>query len=194
MARNKIALIGAGQIGGTLAHLIGLKELGDVVLFDIAEGIPQGKALDLVQSSPVEGFDAKLTQVRPFHLVGGGTTDVARMMRLGGYRHREDGRFVAVDLPYRNERFGLVVATTNPIRIYVDGALVAQNDQGGGATALFTLPAAGTGKPPRLMIKVLQRAGDPQFAFTAQLRDDLGRALTDVTRELVFTLGPNGGI
>ena len=48
MARNKIALIGAGQIGGTLAHLIGLKELGDVVLFDIAEGIPQGKALDLV--------------------------------------------------------------------------------------------------------------------------------------------------
>lgn len=48
MARPKIALIGAGQIGGTLAHLIGLKELGDVVLFDIAEGIPQGKALDLI--------------------------------------------------------------------------------------------------------------------------------------------------
>ena len=59
MARNKIALIGAGQIGGTLAHLIGLKELGDVVLFDIAEGIPQGKALDIAQSSPVDGFDAK---------------------------------------------------------------------------------------------------------------------------------------
>ena len=47
MARNKIALIGAGQIGGTLAHLVGLKELGDVVLFDIAEGVPQGKALDI---------------------------------------------------------------------------------------------------------------------------------------------------
>jgi hypothetical protein len=59
MARNKIALIGAGQIGGTLAHLAGLKELGDVVLFDIAEGIPQGKALDIAQSSPVDGFDAK---------------------------------------------------------------------------------------------------------------------------------------
>jgi len=57
MARNKIALIGAGQIGGTLAHLIGLKELGDVVLFDIAEGVPEGKALDIAQSSPVEGFD-----------------------------------------------------------------------------------------------------------------------------------------
>jgi malate dehydrogenase len=60
MARNKIALIGAGMIGGTLAHLAGLKDLGDVTLFDIAEGMPDGKALDLAQSSPVEGFDAAL--------------------------------------------------------------------------------------------------------------------------------------
>jgi malate dehydrogenase len=59
MARKKIALVGAGQIGGTLAHLIGLKELGDVALFDIAEGIPQGKALDIAESSPVSGFDAR---------------------------------------------------------------------------------------------------------------------------------------
>jgi len=58
MSRRKIALIGAGQIGGTLAHLAGLKELGDVVLFDIAEGIPQGKALDIAESAPVEGFHA----------------------------------------------------------------------------------------------------------------------------------------
>src|SRR5258707_6000046 len=61
MARNKIALIGAGQIGGTLALLAGLKELGDVVLFDVVEGVPQGKALDLVQGSPIEGYDAKFT-------------------------------------------------------------------------------------------------------------------------------------
>ena len=61
MARDKIALIGSGQIGGTLAHLIGLKELGDVVMFDIAEGVPQGKALDIAQSSPVDGFDAHMT-------------------------------------------------------------------------------------------------------------------------------------
>ena len=60
MARKKIALIGGGQIGGTLAHLIALKELGDVVLFDIVEGLPQGKTLDLAQSGPVEGFNAKL--------------------------------------------------------------------------------------------------------------------------------------
>ncbi len=61
MKRKKFALIGAGNIGGTLAHLILLKQLGDVVLFDIAEGIPQGKALDLAQSGPVEGFDASVT-------------------------------------------------------------------------------------------------------------------------------------
>jgi malate dehydrogenase len=60
MARKKIALVGAGQIGGTLAHLVGLKELGDVVVFDVVEGMPAGKALDLAQSSPVDGFDAKL--------------------------------------------------------------------------------------------------------------------------------------
>jgi malate dehydrogenase len=71
MARNKIALIGAGQIGGTLAHLVGLKELGDVVLFDIAEGIPQGKALDLAQSSPVDMFDAKLSGTNTYEAIEG---------------------------------------------------------------------------------------------------------------------------
>ena len=58
MARNKIALVGAGMIGGTLAHLVGLKELGDVVLFDIVEGLPDGKSLDIAESSPIEGFDS----------------------------------------------------------------------------------------------------------------------------------------
>src|SRR6187402_3666122 len=61
MARKKIALIGAGNIGGTLAHLAAKKELGDVVLFDVVEGVPQGKALDLSQCGPIEGFDAKIT-------------------------------------------------------------------------------------------------------------------------------------
>jgi malate dehydrogenase len=60
MARKKIALIGAGMIGGTLAHLAAMRELGDIVLFDIAEGIPEGKALDIAQSGPVDGFDAAL--------------------------------------------------------------------------------------------------------------------------------------
>jgi malate dehydrogenase len=71
MARNKIALIGAGHIGGTLAHLVGLKELGDVVLFDIVEGIPAGKALDLVESSPVEGFDAHFSGSNSYNAIEG---------------------------------------------------------------------------------------------------------------------------
>ena len=61
MARNKIALIGAGNIGGTLAHLIGLKDLGDVVLFDVFGGVAAGKALDIMQSGPVERFDSLMT-------------------------------------------------------------------------------------------------------------------------------------
>jgi malate dehydrogenase len=71
MARNKIALLGAGQIGGTLAHLAALKELGDIVLFDIAEGTPQGKALDLAQSGPVNGFNAALTGANSYEAIAG---------------------------------------------------------------------------------------------------------------------------
>ena len=71
MARTKIALIGAGMIGGTLAHLIGLKELGDVILFDISEGTPQGKALDLAQSGAVEGFDCTLKGTNSYADIAG---------------------------------------------------------------------------------------------------------------------------
>ena len=71
MARNKIALIGSGNIGGTLAHLAGIKELGDIVLFDIAEGIPQGKALDIAESSPVEGFDCVVSGANDYAEIAG---------------------------------------------------------------------------------------------------------------------------
>ena len=71
MARNKIALIGGGQIGGTLAHLAGLKGLGDVVIFDIADGLPQGKALDLAQSSTVEGYDADISGTGDYSDIAG---------------------------------------------------------------------------------------------------------------------------
>ena len=71
MARPKIALIGAGQIGGTLAHLAAMKELGDVVLFDIAEGTPQGKALDIAESGPAEGFDATLKGTNDYADIAG---------------------------------------------------------------------------------------------------------------------------
>ena len=71
MARKKIALIGAGQIGGTLAHLAALKELGDIVLFDIVDGVPQGKALDLAESGPVDGFNAKLSGASSYEAIAG---------------------------------------------------------------------------------------------------------------------------
>jgi malate dehydrogenase len=71
MARKKIALIGSGMIGGTLAHLAGMKELGDVVLFDIADGIPQGKGLDLAESSPVDGFNANYSGASDYSAIEG---------------------------------------------------------------------------------------------------------------------------
>ena len=71
MSRNKIALVGAGNIGGTLALLAGLKALGDVVLFDIVDGIPQGKALDIAEASPVEGFDARVTGSNDYSEISG---------------------------------------------------------------------------------------------------------------------------
>jgi malate dehydrogenase len=71
MARSKIALIGAGNIGGTLAHLVGLKELGDVVLFDVFGGVAAGKALDIMQSSPVDGFDSLMTGGSDYSAIAG---------------------------------------------------------------------------------------------------------------------------
>ena len=71
LARKKIALIGAGNIGGTLAHLAALKGLGDIVLFDVVEGVPQGKALDLSQCGPVEGFDAKIIGTNDYNDIAG---------------------------------------------------------------------------------------------------------------------------
>jgi malate dehydrogenase len=71
MARKKIALIGAGQIGGTLALLAGLKELGDIVLFDVVEGVPQGKSLDIAEAAPVEGFDAAISGSNDYSVIAG---------------------------------------------------------------------------------------------------------------------------
>ena len=71
MARKKIALIGAGQIGGTLALLAGLKDLGDIVLFDVVDGVPQGKALDIAEAAPVEGFDGKYSGACDYKAIKG---------------------------------------------------------------------------------------------------------------------------
>lgn len=71
MSRKKIALVGAGQIGGTLALLAGMKQLGDVVMVDIAEGVPQGKALDIAEAAPVEGFDGYFTGSNDYSAIAG---------------------------------------------------------------------------------------------------------------------------
>ena len=96
MARKKIALIGSGQIGGTLAHLIGLKELGDIVMFDIMEGIPQGKSLDIAESSPVEGFDAKYSGANSYEALDGeriGTSEQGNDGTNRGVNGDAKGRF-----------------------------------------------------------------------------------------------------
>jgi malate dehydrogenase len=120
MARPKIALIGAGQIGGTLAHLAAIKELGDIVLFDIAEGTPQGKALDIAQSGPSEGFDAKMKGANAYEDIAGAdvcivTAGVARkpgMSRddLLGINLKSVGEGIAAHAPN-----AFVICITNPL-------------------------------------------------------------------------------
>ena len=116
MARKKIALIGAGQIGGTLAHLVGLKELGDVVLFDIAEGIPQGKGLDIAESAPVDGFDAKYKGANDYSAIEG--ADVVMLFDTwGGILAHED--YESFSLRYSREIFRKV--TKVPTILFTKG-------------------------------------------------------------------------
>lgn len=127
MARHKIALIGAGNIGGTLALLAGLRELGDVTLFDIADGIPQGKALDIAEAAPVEGFDAKITGATGYRAIRGAdvvivTAGIARRPGMS----RDDligintGVMEAVGAGIRSHAPGaFVICITNPLDVMV---------------------------------------------------------------------------
>ncbi len=127
MARNKIALVGAGQIGGTLAHLAGLKDLGDVVLFDIVEGVPQGKSLDIAQSGAVEGFDGAMTGANDYSGIAGAdviivTAGVARkpgMSRddLIGINAKVISQVGAGIAKYAPDAF--VICITNPLDVMV---------------------------------------------------------------------------
>jgi malate dehydrogenase len=127
MARNKIALIGGGMIGGTLAHLAALKELGDITVFDIAEGLPQGKSLDIAQSGPVEGFDARLSGTSKYEAVEGAHVVIvtAGVPRKPGMS-RDDlleinlrvmGQVGAGIAKYAPEAF--VICITNPLDVMV---------------------------------------------------------------------------
>src|SRR6266404_6357815 len=104
MARKKIALVGSGNIGGTLALLIGLKQLGDVVLFDVVDGVPQGKALDIAQASPIEDFDAAITGGTDYAAIAGAdvvivTAGIARKPGMAGVLDSARFRtFIATEL------------------------------------------------------------------------------------------------
>jgi len=177
MARSKIALIGAGQIGGTLAHLIGLKELGDVVLFDIAEGIPQGKALDLVESSPVEGFDAQFTGTNSYDAIDGASVCIvtAGVPRKPGMS-RDD--LLGINLKVM-EQVGA------GIRKYAPGAFVICITNPLDAMVWALQKACGL--PKHMVVGMAGVLDSARFRFF--LADELNVSVEDVT---AFVLGGHG--
>ena len=177
MARHKISLIGAGNIGGTLAVLAGLKELGDITLFDIAEGIPQGKALDIAQASPIERFNATVTGANDYAALADSdvvivTAGVARKPGMS----RDD--LIGINTKVMNQvgagikahcPNAFVICITNPLDVMVG---VLQKASG--------LPAA----------KVVGMAGVLDSArFRLFLADEFNVSVEDVT---AFVLGGHG--
>lgn len=177
MARKKIALIGGGQIGGTLAHLAGLKELGDIVIFDIVDGIPQGKALDIAQSAPVSHFDATLKGTKSYAGIKGADVVIvtAGIPRKPGMS-RDD--LLAINLKVmrqvgegikKNAPNAFVICITNPLDAMV-----------------WALQKA-SGLPKN---KVVGMAGVLDSArFRHFLADEFGVSVKDVT---AFVLGGHG--
>ena len=177
MARNKIALVGAGNIGGTLALLAGLKELGDVVLFDIAKGIPQGKALDIAQASPVEGFNAASTGANGYTALKGAdvvivTAGVARkpgmsrddLVGINTKVMKQVGAGIRKNCPK-----AFVICITNPL------------------DAMVGVLQKASGLPTR---KVVGMAGVLDSArFRYFLAEEFGVSVEDVT---AFVLGGHG--
>src|ERR1700759_1061854 len=177
MARPKIALIGAGQIGGTLAHLIGMKELGDVVMFDIAEGTPQGKSLDIAESSPVDGYDANFTGVNAYEAIEGaavciGTAGVPRKPGMS----RDD--LLSINLKVMD-------TVGSGIKKYAPNAFVICITNPLDAMVWALQKACGLPKP-----KVVGMAGVLDSArFPYLLADEFNVSVKDVT---AMTLGGHG--
>jgi malate dehydrogenase len=177
MARKKIALIGAGQIGGTLALLAGLKELGDIVLFDVIDGVPQGKGLDIAEASPVEGFDAKIAGGSDYSVIAGADVVIvtAGFPRKPGMS-RDDligknaevvatvGRAIKQHCP---EAF--VITITNPLDVMV-----------------WVMREA-SGLPPHRVIGMAGVLDSARFRYF--LAEDMGVSVEDVT---AFVLGGHG--
>ncbi len=177
MARHKIALVGAGQIGGTLALLAGLKELGDIVLFDVAEGMPAGKALDLAQAGPVEGFDSALSGSNDYAAIAGSDVVIvtAGIPRKPGMS-RDD--LIATNA-------GIVKTVGGAIKQHCPDAfvIVITNPLDAMVWAMQKV----SGLPPE---KVVGMAGVLDSArFRHFLADEFGVSVEDVT---AFVLGGHG--
>ncbi len=177
MARSKIALIGAGNIGGTLAHLIGLKELGDVVLFDVFPGVAAGKALDIAQSGTVDGFDAEMSGAGDYSAIAGSDVVIvtAGFPRMPGMS-RDDllsknaGVIGQVAAGIREHAPGaFVICITNPLDVMV---WVLQQK---------------SGLPPHMVVGMAGVLDSARFKlFLAQ---EFGVSVEDVT---AFVLGGHG--
>jgi len=177
MARNKIALIGTGQVGGTIALLAGLKELGDIILFDIVEGVPQGKALDIVQGSTIEGYDAVIKGSNDYSDIAGADIVIvtAGIPRKPGMS-RDDlietnakvvatvGKAIKQHCPH-----AFVIAITNPLDVMV------------------WVMRESCGLPPQRVVGMAGVLDSARFRYF--LAGELGVSVEDVS---AFVLGGHG--
>lgn len=177
MSRNKIALIGAGQIGGTLALLAGLKELGDIALVDVAEGIPQGKGLDIAEAAPVEGFDAVLTGSNDYKAIEGADVIIvtAGVPRKPGMS-RDD--LIAINT-------GIVQTVGENIKKYAPKAFVIVITNP--LDAMVDVMQKATGSPANMVVGMAGVLDSARFRFF--LSEEFGVSVEDVT---AFVLGGHG--
>ncbi len=177
MARNKIALVGAGNIGGTLAHLVGLKELGDVVLFDVFAGVAAGKALDIMQSGPVDGFDSNMVGSSDYAAIAG--ADVV-IVTAGFPRQPGMSRD---DLVAKNA--GVIATVAEGIKTYAPDAFVIVITNP--LDAMVWVMQQKSGLPPE---RVVGMAGVLDSArFRLFLAQEFNVSVEDVT---AFVLGGHG--
>jgi malate dehydrogenase len=177
MARRKIALIGAGHIGGTLALLVGLKELGDVVLFDIIDGVPQGKSLDIAQASPVEGFDAAILGSTDYSAIAGADVVIvtAGVPRKPGMS-RDD--LISVNAK-------VVKSVGQAIRSHCPGAFVITITNP--LDVMVWVMREASGLPPERVVGMAGVLDSARFRYF--LAEEFGVSVEDVT---AFVLGGHG--
>lgn len=175
--RNKIALIGSGNIGGTLAHLAGLKEMGDIVLFDINEGLPQGKALDISQASPIEGYNSNLSGANDYSAIEGAdvvivTAGVARKPGMSRDDLIETNTNVMKTVGEGIKQYApnaFVIVITNPL------------------DAMVWVMKEATGFAPEKVVGMAGVLDSARFRFF--LSEEFGVSVEDVT---AFVLGGHG--